>query len=104
MEYHSKNRNSILVKRKAYHYIRNYGISLEELDNWKERVKNVCSICSKNSELVIDHCHGTGRIRGLLCNKCNQGLGSFNDDPNIMKNAIKYLNGETDEIYKISIC
>jgi hypothetical protein len=55
-----------------------------------------CAICS--SELLwdaksthVDHDHKTGKIRGLLCGLCNQGLGSFRDDLGLLKLAIKYL-------------
>jgi len=39
----------------------------------------------------LDHCHKTGRIRGVLCNNCNTGLGKFYDDIELLKTAINYL-------------
>lgn len=56
-----------------------------------------CDICSTDipgfgrKKLCIDHDHITGAFRGMLCQKCNLGLGNFNDDPNLLKKAIKYL-------------
>ena len=56
-----------------------------------------CDICSTDipgfgrKKLCIDHDHTTGAFRGMLCQKCNLGLGNFNDDPNLLKKAIKYL-------------
>lgn len=61
-----------------------------------ESHSGLCDICSKPgdgrwSELSIDHCHGTGHFRGMLCSSCNRGLGLFQDDPVLMSKAIDYL-------------
>lgn len=56
---------------------------------------NKCAICKKDFEdkkrPSIDHCHTTLRVRGLLCDNCNHGLGSFQDDTQIIENAKLYL-------------
>ena len=55
-----------------------------------------CGICKKRKDIkkafAVDHDHSTGDIRGLLCYKCNVGLGYFNDKIKLLQNAIKYLN------------
>ena len=61
----------------------------------------VCAICGQPEtlkhqngriiSLAVDHCHQIGKIRGLLCHKCNSGIGYFNDDPDITERATKYL-------------
>ncbi len=51
-----------------------------------------CMICGVLSDLVLDHCHQTKKIRGFLCKKCNSGLGFFSDNIDKLKNAIKYLS------------
>ncbi len=49
------------------------------------------NVCSSGRSLAIDHCHKKNTFRGLLCTKCNRGLGFFNDDILIIQNAINYL-------------
>ena len=58
-----------------------------------------CAICKKHKDdfdrnLSIDHNHITGKVRGLLCTKCNLVLGLLNDDKNIVENLLKYLENE----------
>lgn len=53
-----------------------------------------CAICAtpqKDKRLARDHCHETGLRRGDLCSRCNMAIGSFNDDIDLMRNAINYL-------------
>ncbi len=52
---------------------------------------NRCALCNQKKPLEIDHCHKTGKVRGLLCVNCNMFLGMANDDIEILKKAIEYL-------------
>jgi hypothetical protein len=78
---------------------RTYGISYEEYVRLEEAQSNSCAICKSpeslnkrtSGKLFVDHCHATGKVRGLLCSKCNHGLGHFNDDVNLLNLAISYL-------------
>ena len=56
---------------------------------------HVCMICKKDineHSSHIDHSHVTGKVRGILCEKCNKGLGQFDDNIEYLNNAIKYLS------------
>lgn len=71
-------------------------ISDEDLANLKSSIKQ-CVICGvETTKLVVDHCHKTGSIRGLLCTNCNLGLGHFKDDPLLLEFAIQYLHANAD--------
>lgn len=71
-----------------------YGIRLGD-DLWHSLIakrEDGCAICGSRTKLVIDHCHKTSAIRGVLCHTCNIGLGMFHDDPDKLANAISYLH------------
>ena len=51
-----------------------------------------CAICRRNEgKLTVDHCHDTGKVRGILCQRCNTGLGHFRDSPELLREACNYL-------------
>ena len=73
-----------------------YGITEEQYFFLLEIQNHSCAICKKpHNEMVreihIDHCHNSGKIRGLLCNDCNNGLGKLKDSVNLINKAIHYL-------------
>lgn len=91
-EYGQENIKRIKNRRRE----RIYGISPEEYENILLKQNGKCAICkSDKSEfhngLHIDHNHNTGKIRGLLCLKCNSAIGKFKDSIEILQEAIKYL-------------
>lgn len=65
-------------------------ISDELLADIKKTITE-CVICGSYEPLVVDHDHKTGKIRGMLCNHCNRGLGHFRDDPELLVFAAEYL-------------
>lgn len=105
-EYHAKNRESINAKRRANKTVLSQA-------NWKQRLKKLgltetdykqmlelqsgsCAICKstdtgRTNVFPVDHDHATGEVRGLLCHKCNQGLGLLGDSIETLLSAIEYL-------------
>lgn len=78
----------------------NFGISLDEYNQMLSAQNGVCAICKqpethkrndKVKALAVDHDHGTGKIRGLLCADCNTGIGKLKDSVNVLQSAIDYL-------------
>lgn len=80
-------------------YRRQYGISLEAAEALLASQDFKCSICAISlPEFVtgkgganVDHCHQTGKVRGILCGKCNKGLGMFDDSRQTVSKALAYL-------------
>lgn len=70
-----------------------YGIEHNEYIELLKSQKYKCKICGIKGKLVVDHCHVNLNVRGLLCQKCNAGLGMFEDNIDNLKCAIKYLKG-----------
>jgi hypothetical protein len=73
-----------------------YGITIEEHDAILLSQGNRCKICrtdkpGRTGSWCVDHCHGTGDVRGILCHDCNLALGYVKDHPQILKAMIRYL-------------
>ena len=80
-----------------------YGITVDDYYRMLEAQNKGCAICGTKipsarkrkyatvEMFFIDHCHTTGKVRGLLCSTCNRGLGYFKDSPELLSNAIHYL-------------
>jgi hypothetical protein len=101
-EYRRINRD----RKRGVRLKREFGLSLEEYDNLLKTQNGVCVICHKPETtrnqgglrpLSVDHDHKTGRVRGLLCNKCNRGLGYFYDDSDLLINALAYITRNNKE-------
>lgn len=83
---------SIKYHKSTYKYAK-YGITKELYDEMFKRQDGKCPICNicLEKEIHTDHDHLTGKVRGILCGKCNKGLGQFDDNVIYLTNAIKYL-------------
>lgn len=85
---------------KDQHYRRMYGITLEKYNQMLIDQNHKCIGCDKDElevgKLFVDHDHVTGKVRGLLCCKCNFILGQCNDNPKILLNLINYLKKRND--------
>lgn len=111
-KYYHNNRTRILERNKTRYKESNrecilrskYGLSLEEYDTMLSEQDGCCAICRAdtpggNGRFHVDHCHSSGFVRGLLCARCNMGLGYFKDNIEVLARAIEYLasyNGEEE--------
>ena len=76
---------------------RRYNMTVEEYVERVNEQQGACAICRTfTPRLCVDHSHETGANRGLLCHKCNVALGHFNDDIQLLLNAINYLESSGD--------
>ena len=80
-------RNAQEVRRRCL----GYGLTVDEVEELKKSQGYVCIICGLGGRLCVDHCHTTNRVRGMLCARCNTGIGSFKDNPELLLNAIRYI-------------
>tara|TARA_Y100001963_G_C6560454_1_gene344053 strand:+ start:174 stop:653 length:480 start_codon:yes stop_codon:yes gene_type:complete len=73
---------------------RKYGITIDDYERMLTEQKGVCAICGNgggNKHLHVDHCHDTNKVRGLLCFNCNNALGNFKDNTDLLNRASMYL-------------
>jgi hypothetical protein len=79
--------------------VKRYGISAERYRQILENQNGLCAICLRDKELVIDHNHDTGEVRGLLCTSCNTGIGLLGDsDVSRMERALSYIKVSNKQI------
>jgi hypothetical protein len=84
---------------KNYNFMSKYGITLEEAQKMLADQHNSCALCKKEVQFLpgfsnaahIDHCHSSGKVRGILCGNCNTALGKLGDSVETIKNVLKYL-------------
>lgn len=80
---------------------RKYGLTYEAYYELLQKQNGVCAICGTDNpgnarggrcpRMAVDHCHKTRKVRGLLCQSCNKGLGNLKDSPDVVEKAISYL-------------
>lgn len=78
-------------------FARRLGYNPDQILKWWQEHPKTCDICGVGTDkekMAIDHCHTTGVIRGLLCERCNHGLGHFKDDPERLREAANYLEAD----------
>lgn len=84
-----------------YDLMSKYGITLEEADKIMLNQNSCCAICNihisevskgHKKQFCVDHNHDTGKVRGLLCDSCNRGIGLLKDSVEVLNSAIEYLN------------
>ena len=95
-KYFDYERGSEEYKKNAY-LIYTYGINLKEYNEMINEQNGCCAICGRHqlelfNTLAVDHCHITGKVRGLLCMDCNVGIGKLKDDIDLLKKSIDYLS------------
>lgn len=80
--------------------LRLYGITTDDYESLVQEQKGSCAICGCTpTKLYVDHCHDSGMVRGLLCMKCNAGLGLFKDKQENLSRALQYL--QNNELKKV---
>ena len=108
-KYLLENKQKVLLGNRKSHVKQTYGLSWDEYLNLYSESKGACMICKcsvipmgdivDHSKVArVDHCHTTGKIRGILCNECNKGLGAFKDNMVSLRNAIEYLENSIDDL------
>lgn len=101
-QYYRKHRDRHLASSYRNNLRRLYGITPEQHKALFAEQHGLCAICSSDihgkRRAHLDHDHCTGRIRGLLCGKCNRALGYFDDDARRLESAITYLRRATEAL------
>ena len=90
-------KNNNLYKRRAN--LKTFGLTIQDYEEMLALQNNQCAICgtlqcASGRRFAVDHCHLTGKIRGLLCLRCNQAIGKFHDNYFLLQQAADYVSGQ----------
>jgi len=97
-----KNPDKVKQYQRTSNLKKNFGLSIVDYEKMAAAQNNVCAICltpetfvhkakGQVARLAVDHCHASGKIRKLLCARCNRALGLFEDNPALMASAANYI-------------
>ena len=90
--------------RRRKNLLKRYNLTLEQYENIRKSQLGKCAICEidiSENTIYIDHCHETGNVRGMLCMKCNSGIGYLKDDYRILERATEYLKNGQENIRNV---
>lgn len=91
-EYRQRNLKEVQAKDRARHFINKYGITPEQYEVMLLVQGGTCAVCGDvPGHYHVDHCHDTGKVRGLLCRMCNLGIGHLGDDSELLQAGADYL-------------
>ena len=92
-ERRKRNKANTFEYRQQYRLKRDYGLTTEEFSGMILEQNSLCKICKEHMDNPqIDHCHTTGKVRGLLCRGCNTSLGLLKENPETLRSMIEYIN------------
>jgi hypothetical protein len=105
--WYEKHHDKVLQRKRDNRRRVNYGVTREQYDAMVEEQGGRCKVCGtdqpsthpRKTHWCVDHCHTTGRVRGLLCDNCNRGIGLLKDCPEVLSRAAAYLRGTPDVEY-----
>jgi hypothetical protein len=85
------------VAQRKRHLSNRYDLTVDEYDKMIDDQNGKCLICGNAYKLYVDHDHSTGKVRGLLCDGCNRGIGFLQESKTNLLNSIKYLDSSIDD-------
>jgi len=102
MQWFADNPERTMANRRRWNLQKLYGITPEQYEEMLSEQGGLCAVCRQPEpdahgrtgtqfSLSVDHCHDTGRVRGLLCQKCNRAIGLLGDNVELLRAAIRYL-------------
>ena len=94
LEYMAAHKVEAAEYRRRWNLAKRYGITIEQYGDLWLRQGEACGVCRlKHRRMVVDHDHATGKVRGILCHRCNVCLGGLGDNLEGVMRAVRYLSG-----------